>query len=105
MHQNIGQGKLNAIKSSWLQHWLYLCWEASFTPHNTTSLADVELVVRFILHYVEYNAILLPGHVPQCKHDDLLFSPTMTKKEVEELHHRAASSSAGSQAVGYCLFC
>ena len=105
MH-TVGRGKLTAIKNSWLEHGLRPRRKVSFTPHNTTSLADVELVVRFILHYAEDNAILLPGRVPGYKRDDLQLLPSaVTKREVWELYHRAASSSDGSRAVCYSLFC
>ena len=82
MH-NIGRGKLTAIKNSWLQHRLRPRWKPSFTPSNTTSLAYVELVVRFILHYAEDNAIFLPGRIPGYKRDNLQLLPSaVTKRKV-----------------------
>ena len=100
------RGKLTAIKNSWLEHGLPPRQKVSFTPSNTTSLADVELVVRFILHYVEDNAILLPGRIPGYKRDDHQLLPSVvTKREVWELYHRVASSSDDSRALCYSLFC
>ena len=37
------------------------------TPHNASSLPDVQLVVKFILQYTEDHAILLPGRVVQIR--------------------------------------
>ena len=104
--QNIGISKLNAIKTSWLKHGLRSRFHQHRSPHNVTSLSDVQLVVRLILHYAEDNAILLPGRIPGYKRDDLQLLPSSaTKREVWELYHDAAIEQDGSRAVCYSLFC
>ena len=100
---NIGLSKLKAIKASWLENGLRPRPRKSCTPHNTTSLSDVENVVRFILNYAEENAILLPGRIPGYKRDDLQLLPSSTtKREVWQLYHHAAT---GSRVICYSLFC
>ena len=104
---NIGQGKLKAIKSSWLENGLRPRQHQHTTPHNVTSLSDVQQVVCFILNYAEDNSILLPGRVPGYKRDDMQLLPSsVTKREVWELYCEAvAASQEGSLAVCYSLFC
>ena len=75
------------------------------TPHNATSLLEIERVIRFILQYSEDNAILLPGRVPGYKRDDIQLLPSsVTKREVWE-SYCAVTSQQGSHVVSYCLFC
>ncbi len=102
---NIGQGKFKSIKSSWLENGLHPHQHQHTTPHNVTSLSDVQQVVRFILNYAEDNAILLPGRIPGYKRDDMQLLPSLvTKREVWELYHETATSREGSLAVCYSLF-
>ena len=103
---NIGEGKFTSIKSSWLKNGLRPRQRQHTTPHNVTSLSDVQQVVRFILNYAEDNAILLPGRIPGYKRDDMQLLPSsVTKREVWELYHETAASREGSLAVCYSLFC
>ena len=103
---NISRGKFNAIKSSWLENGLRPRQLKHVTPHNATSLTDIQLVVRFILQYAEDHAILLPGRVPGYKRDDIQLLPSsVTKREVWELYSNALSHQQDSQTVGYSLFC
>ena len=47
------------------------------------SLEDVQHVVQFILHHAKVNAILLPGHIPGYKRDDVqLLHCSTTKRNV-----------------------
>ena len=103
---NIGRGKFNAIKQSWLENGLRPRERKYFSPHNATSLSDIQLVIRFILQYAEDNAILLPGRVPGYKRDDIQLLPSsVTKREVWELYTAALPDRQASRTVGYCLFC
>ena len=40
-------------------------------PHNITPFEKVQHVVKFILSYAEDHTILLPGHIPGYKRDDI----------------------------------
>ena len=101
---NIWISKFNAIKMSWLKNGLRPRVHKHRTPHNVTSLSDVQHVVRFILHYSEDNAILLPRRIPGYKRDDLQLLPSsVTKREVWELYHQIEQD--GFTAVCYSLFC
>ena len=103
---NIGISKLNAIKSSWLTNGLRPRTHVHRPPHNVTSLSDVQHVVRFIHHYAEDNAILLPGRIPGYKRDDMQLLPSsVTKREVWELYHQATIEQDDTKAVSYSLFC
>ena len=102
---NIRQGKLKAIKSSWLENELCPCQHQHTTPHNVTSLSNVQQVVRFILNYTENNAILFPGQVAGYKRYDMQLLPSsVAKREVWKLYHEAAASRKGSLAVCFSLF-
>ena len=84
--------KLKSIKASWLENGLCPRKRKQHLPHNVTKLTDVQFLVRFILQYAEDHAILLPGRVPGYKQDDLQLLPSsVTKREVWELYHQAAS--------------
>jgi len=50
-------------------------------PHNTLPYECKEHVVKFLQNFAEANAILLPGHIPGYKRDDVQLLPSsMTKK-------------------------
>ena len=102
----MGRSKFEAIKKSWEENGLRPRSRKHKAPHNTTKLSDVEHTVRFILHYAENNAILLPGRIPGYKRDDLQLLPSsVTKREVWQLYHQASSEAEGIHAVCYSLFC
>ena len=103
---NIRRWKFNAIKSSWLENRLRPRRRTQVTPHNATSLPDVQLVVKFILQYTEDHTILLPGRVPGYKRDDIQLLPSSTtKREVWEFYQSAAAQHEGSHVVCDSLFC
>lgn len=103
---NIGRSKFEAIKKSWEENGLRPRSRKHTAAHNTTKLSDVQHAVRFILHYAEDNAILLPGRIPGYKRDDLQLLPSsVTKREVWKLYHRTSSETEGIRAVCYSLFC
>lgn len=74
-------------------------------PANTTSFADIQHVVKYIINYAETHAILLPGRIPGYKRSDLQLLPSSTTKHnvwllfcdsLESLsttHHRVAYST------------
>ena len=103
---NIGISKLNAIKASWLKNGLRPRERKHTTPHNTTKLSDIKLVVRYILNYAEDHAILLPGRVPGFKRDNIqLLLSSVTKREVWVAYHEATTQCEGVAVVCYSLFC
>ena len=102
----MSSARFNAIKQSWIENGLCLRGRVKMLPHNTTKLSDIKNVVRYILHYAEDHAVLLPGMIPGYKRDDLqLLSSSTTKREVWQLYHSSASAGADMKAVGYSLFC
>ena len=96
---------LKAIKQSWMAGGLCPRVHAKVLPHNTTKLLDFNGVVRFILQYAEYHAILLPGRIPGYKRDDLQLPSSTTKRQVWEAYHQAATLSGSMKAISYSLFC
>lgn len=102
----ISRWKFNEIKTCWLENGLRPRQRPNVSPHNTTSLTDVKLLMKFVMQYAENHAILLPGRVPGYKRDDIQLLPSSTtKREVWELYHTAASQHEGAHAVCYSLFC
>ena len=98
--------RFKAIKKSWIENGLCPRVRSTVLPHNTTKLSDIQHVVRFILHYAEENAILLPGRIPGYKRDDLQLLPSSTtKRDVWERYHQAALAAPDVKAVCYSLFC
>ena len=59
------------------------------------SLEDVQHVVQFILHHAKVNAILLPGHIPGYKRDDVQLLYT--------LQHNQAKCMTGGNKRGSLL--
>ena len=51
-------------------------------PHNVLSFDEVKNVIRFLNHYSEAHAILLPGRIPGYKRDDIQLLPSSTTKKV-----------------------
>ena len=82
----MSSARFNAIKQSWIENGLCPRGRAKVLPHNTTKLSDIKNVVRYILHYAEDHAVLLPGRIPGYKRDDLQLLPSSTtKREVWQL--------------------
>ena len=52
-------------------------------PHHALTLDETMNVLKFITNYVEQNAILLPGHIPQFKRDDIKVLPCSDSKKVK----------------------
>ena len=103
---SISKSKLDAIRKSWMENGLRPRKHGNAIPRNATKLTDLENVVRFINHYAENNAILLPGRIPGYKRDDIQLLPSsITKKEVWQLYQQSATEMAGTKAVCYSLFC
>ena len=100
---SIGKSILDALKKSWMENGLRPCKRS---PWNATKLTDIENVVRFVNHYAENNAILLPGRIPGYKRDDIQLLPSsITKREVWQLYQQSATEMEGTKAVCYSLFC
>ena len=96
----MSQKRFKCIKSSWMENGLRPRTTSRRTPHNTTRLSDVEDVVRFIFHFAEDNAILLPGRIPGYKRDDLQLLPSSTtKRQVWELYHDTISRNEDAHAI------
>lgn len=64
-------------------------------PENTLSQSTVEDLHSFLANYVEENAIMLPGRIPEYKSDDIkILSSSETKISVWRVY-RSASSVVG----------
>ena len=59
-------------------------------PHNHVTHTEITNMVRFLGNYAEENAILLPGHVPNYKKDDIKLLPSSRSKKVfcESTHNK-----------------
>ena len=80
----LGKDRFMAVKASYIASGLSLrVHKNSRTlPHNATTFADIQYVLRFLHNYAEANAVLLPGRIPGYKRDDLQLLPSSTTKKV-----------------------
>ena len=67
-------------------------------PARTLSYSETEEVVKFILHWAEANAILLPGRIPGYKRSDMLLLPSSSTKRSIWLQYTEASRSLPSSS-------
>ena len=76
-------------------------------PANTTSFADHQRVVEFLLTYVEANAIFLPGRIPGYKPTNVQLLPcSMTKRYVWQQYCKSLLSLSSSyHQVAYSTIC
>ena len=76
----MSSARFNVIKQGWIENGLCPQGRAKVLPHNTTKLSGIKNVVRYILHYAENHAVLLPSRIPGYKRDDLQLLPSSTTK-------------------------
>ena len=71
--------------------------ECMATLDNVMSLEDVQHVVQFILHHAEVNAILLlPGHIPGYKRDDVQLLYTLQHNQAKRMTGLSGGNKRGS---------
>jgi len=95
----VGSCHLKAIKYHYLANGLVPRRHGNTgrVPSNALSLEDVQHVVHFILHYAEAFAILLPGHIPGYKRDDVQLLPCSTTR-------RSVVAKTGMQKLTHSLW-
>ena len=50
--------------------------------HHAISFDDATHIVKYLQNYAEQNAVLLPGHIPGYKRDDMKLLPCSESKGV-----------------------
>ena len=71
-----------AIKKHYQQQGLEPRTHSRRLPSHTLSFDDINRIVKYLQQYAEQHAILLPGRVPGCKHDDVQLLPSSNSKKV-----------------------
>ena len=71
---------------------------------NALVLEEVKGILTFVMHYVETNAILLPGRIPGYKRDDIKLPSSCTKRAVWLLYQESATCLS-LRSVAYTTFC
>ena len=74
-------------------------------PAKSLSFSDNQRVVTFIVNYAETHAILLPGHIPGYKRDDIQLLPASTTKRAVWMSYTASLESQPHRSVTYSTFC
>ena len=79
---DIGDFRLKAIRAQYIREGL-VPRVHGHTGRVALVLEEVKGILTFVMHYVETNAILLPGRIPGYKRDDIKLLPfSCTKRAV-----------------------
>ena len=83
----VGKYRVPAIKKNFLEYGVEMRVHGNsrIRPHNVLSWDMVLNIVKFICNYAEQNAILLPGHIPTHKRDDIKLLPSSDSKRVHDI--------------------
>jgi len=82
-----GIGKKSKVEAIWY-HYLKngvatrVHGNAKWLPSKSLSYDDITSIVKFLNNFAEQNTILLPGHIPSYKRDDLKLLPSSMSKKV-----------------------
>ena len=73
-----------ALKDSYLENGLetHMHGNTKQLLHNKMTHRAICNVVKFLQNYAEQNAILLPGHLPNYKKDNIKLLPSSSSKKV-----------------------
>ena len=85
---DISHHKVQALKKHFSENGLTVRMHGNTQKHlrNAPTYDRILNLLRFIQSYSEQNAILLPGHIPGFKRDDIKVLPTSDCKKVQYTH-------------------
>ena len=101
---DIGDFRLKAIRAQYVREGLVPRVCGRVAP-NALVLEEVKSIITFVMHYVETNAILLPGRIPGYKRDDIKLLPSSCTKRAVWLLYKESATSLTLRSVAFTTFC
>ena len=93
--------RLKAIMAQYVREGLVPRVHGRVAP-NALVLEEVKGIITFVMHYVETNAILLPGRIPGYKRDDIKLLPSSCTKRAVWLLYLESATSLSLRSVARC---
>ena len=101
-----GYSRFRRLKEHYQEHGIFprIHGNTKRLPGNATSEKSLEAIHAFIEHYVEENAIVLPGRIPGFKNEEIrLLSSWETKMSVW-IEYEGTCKTSNEKAVSYRRF-
>ena len=104
---DIGDFRLKAIRAQYIREGLVprVHGHTGRVAPNALVLEEVKGILTFVMHYVETNAILLPGRIPGYKRDDIKLLPSSCTKRAVWLLYQESATCLSLRSVAYTTFC